>query len=274
MHERRGYRRAVERGVWVLGACLIGGACSAESEPAAESATATDGNTTDIIEPEPSSGGEASTGDEEVPDTRRCIPPADVSGDPRTIDEAVLLLNALPAPVDIPCFLESLERPLKIYASTSTFSAQPAFNAENPRVFILAGDLVMSVVSAGEGVKLLEFGEFIDDFQTIKGEVELPLEGQLAPADPYSRIRFGSGTGCGQCHRNEHEVGTLDGETLFASLAYQPAVHHELPEDEVRAAYEACEGDDTERCRILTALFGHGPVLFTVFPEDLPTFGD
>ncbi len=183
------------------------------------------------------------------------------------------LLNALPPPVTIACFLESLDRPLKIHASTSTFSAQPAFDAENPRVFILSGDLVMSVVPAGEGVKLLEFGEFIDDFQTIKGEVELPLEGQLAPADPYSRIRFGSGTGCGQCHQNEHEVGMVDGEVQFASLAYQPALHHELSEEDVRAAYEACGDSETERCQILTALFGHGPVLFTVFPEDLPTFG-
>ncbi|MBV1857312.1 MAG: hypothetical protein KUG77_02795, partial [Nannocystaceae bacterium] len=240
----------------------------------AQGATEADMSSSSDAEPTTSATDDGSSGGEpKAPDTRRCIPPTDVSASPRTIEEAVVLLNALPAPVDIACFLESLERPLKIVATSSTFSAQPAFGAENPRVFLFAGDLVMSVVPAGEGVRLLEFGEFVDEFQTVKGEVELPLEGELAPSDPYSRILFEAGSGCGLCHRNEHEVGTLDGVTQYASLAYQPALHHALDEEDVREAYEACADTDSERCEILSALFDHGPVLFTVFPEDLPTFG-
>ncbi len=251
---------------------MVGGCSSAGSseEGATESEMASSGD----AEPTTSATEDgSSSGEPDAPDTRRCIPPSDVSASPRTIEEAVTLLNALPAPVDIACFLESLERPLKVVATSSTFSAQPASGAENPRVFLFAGDLVMSVAPAGEGVKLLEFGEFIDDFQTIKGEVELPLEGQLAPSDPYSRVLFEEGTGCGLCHRNEHEVGTVGDVPQYASLAYQPALHHALAEEDVRDAYEACAGEDTERCLILSALFDHGPVLFTTFSEDLPTFG-
>ena len=251
--------------------CSVALACA--SDPT-EAPSDTEGGTTSvIIEPEGSSAAESSSGGEPIPDTRRCIPPEGVDAAPRTIADAVTLLNALPAPVDIPCFLESLDRPLKIHATTSTFSAQPAYDAENPRVFLFAGDLVMSVVPAGEGADLLEFGEFVDDFQTLKGEVQLPLSGTLAPADPFERIRFQNGTGCGLCHHNEHEVGTLDGVSQFASLAFQPALNHDLAEEDVRAARDACEGQDTERCRILRALFDHGVVLFTEFPEDLPSFG-
>jgi len=259
----------------LVGVSLVVGACaSAGSDEEDEGASAAEVSSGGDVEPTGSGSDDgSSSGGPDAPDTRRCIPPTDVSASPRTIDEAVTLLNALPAPVDIACFLESLDRPLKILATSSTFSAQPAFGAENPRIFLFAGELVMSVVPAGEGVKLLEFGEFVDEFQTIKGEVELPLEGELAPSDPYSRVLFEAGTGCGLCHRNEHEVGTLDGVTQYASLAYQPALHHALAEEDVRAAHEACTDTDTERCAILSALFGHGPVLFTVFDENLPTFG-
>ena len=259
----------------LVGAAVLASGCApAESKEQAQGATEADMSSSSDAEPTTSATNDGSSGGEpKAPDTRRCIPPTDVSASPRTIEEAVVLLNALPAPVDIACFLESLERPLKIVATSSTFSAQPAFGAENPRVFLFAGDLVMSVVPAGEGVRLLEFGEFVDEFQTVKGEVELPLEGELAPSDPYSRILFEAGSGCGLCHRNEHEVGTLDGVTQYASLAYQPALHHALDEEDVREAYEACADTDSERCEILSALFDHGPVLFTVFPEDLPTFG-
>ena len=258
----------------LLGCSVLAGGCTPEASNAeAADSTGAEMSSSGDVEPTTSAGDESSSGEPDAPDTRRCIPPPDISASPRTIDEAVTLLNALPAPVDVACFLESLDRPLKIHATASTFSAQPAFGAENPRIFIFAGDLVMSVVSAGEGAKLLEFGEFVDDFQTIKGEVELPIEGQLEPSDPYSRILFEAGTGCGLCHRNEHEVGTLGGVTQYASLAYQPALHHALAEEDVRESYEACAESDSDRCEILSALFDHEPVLFTVFPEDLPTFG-
>lgn len=257
----------------LLVACLGAGACSSEAARSDDEGVA---SSTTAAEPEPGSADAAessSSSGEPEPDTRRCIPPQDAPASPGTVAEAVDLLNALPEPVDIACFLESLERPLKIHATTSSFSAQPAYDADNPRIFIFEGELVMSVVPAGEGTHLLEFGEFVDPFQTIKAELELPLEGLVAPADPYSRVRFEQGIGCGLCHRNEHEVGTIDGEIQFASLAYQPLEFHELDERDVRDAHEACEGEDTRRCRILRALFDHGPVLFTVFPEDLPTFG-
>src|SRR5688500_14114777 len=48
----------------------------------------------------------------------RCSPAEGTSGNPRTIREALDLINGLPHPVDFPCFLESLDRPLSINATS------------------------------------------------------------------------------------------------------------------------------------------------------------
>ena len=42
----------------------------------------------------------------------RCRPPAGVSGYPKTTQAALDLLNALPKPTSVACFVESLDRPL------------------------------------------------------------------------------------------------------------------------------------------------------------------
>ncbi len=71
--------------------------------------------------------------------TPGCRAPAGVSNSPRTIDETVTLINALPKPLSLPCFLESLARPLEISASYGVFSAQPAKGIRSPRIFVISG---------------------------------------------------------------------------------------------------------------------------------------
>jgi hypothetical protein len=204
---------------------------------------------------------------------RRCVAP-DGAGAPQSIPEAIDLLNALPPPVDIACFVQSLQRPLTLHATASTFSAQPSAGPEDPRVFIFSGDLLMSVVSGGDGVRLLEFGQFVDDSHTLKGELELPFDGTIAPSDPFDRVRYMGGTGCGLCHHEEQVVPEIDYATAFSSLALRPDRDHALELDEVLASYERCDWAETpQRCEILTALFGHGEVVHREFPEYLPTIG-
>src|SRR5687768_10615887 len=51
---------------------------------------------------------------------------------PRSIQEMVDVVNALPKPVELPCLLESLPRPLEVYATLSTLSAQQTFDRAYP----------------------------------------------------------------------------------------------------------------------------------------------
>src|SRR5687767_916415 len=104
----------------------------------------------------------------------RCRAPAGFSGSPRTIAEAIALVNALPPPVTLACFLQSLDRPLYAYATYSVISLQPAVGARSPRIFLFdgkSGGLVMSIVPEGMGSHALEFGQFVDETRTIKGEI-------------------------------------------------------------------------------------------------------
>src|SRR5690348_2790353 len=56
------------------------------------------------------SGSPASVPNPQPSSAPRCQAPPGVSAKPHSTDEAVQLLNALPKPTTVPCFLESLER--------------------------------------------------------------------------------------------------------------------------------------------------------------------
>jgi len=84
-----------------------------------------------------------------TPRTRsaECIAPSAVSNPPRTVDEAITLINALPKPLTLPCFLQALARPLAMTATDSVFSLQPADGLRSPRIFLFTPGMVMSVVA-------------------------------------------------------------------------------------------------------------------------------
>ena len=50
-------------------------------------------------------------------------------------------------------------------------------------------------------------------------------------------------------------------------------MNHRTAPLEVRERF-AVAAAEPERCAILTAVFGHGEVIETEFPEHLPTFGN
>lgn len=170
-------------------------ACGASPEPAANGSAASAGEAVDAgSAPVVNPLGRA-----------RCRAPAGVSGSPTTTEEAIALLNALPKPTGVACFLESLDRPLYAYATSSVFSAQPALSAESPRVFLKLGSLWLSVVIDGDSSYLIEFGQRLVDapLQSIKGELQLPLERAVSAHDPYERVLYGKGSVCGLCHYDE-----------------------------------------------------------------------
>lgn len=222
-----------------------------------------------------SGGGSGSVGVQDPPGRARCTAPAGTTSSPQTIEEAVALLNALPKPTSVACFVESLARPLKIYASDSIFSAQPAFSTRSPRVFIKTGTLWSSVVMDGEASELIEFGYLIPGtMRSVKGEVHLPLEAPLAPTTPYQRVLFGeSGTACGLCHTSEEPVAVPGVGMAYSSTAFKPRDDTHVRISNLRLEAATCNWQrEPTRCELYSAIFGGGEVVEELFPEPMLTF--
>jgi hypothetical protein len=182
-------------------------------------------------------------------------------------------LNQLPRPVTLPCFLNSLSGRLSLNATDSPFSLQAADGPDNPRIFLMHPDLIMSVTLAEEGRELLEFGELQEDGLTLKGELAFPIEGPLGPSAPYRRIRFdGHLSGCASCHALEREAGEVDGVMRYASQPLRTAEHALLALDEVAALQARCDRtSDAGRCDLLDALFADGDWEEVGFPGHFMT---
>jgi hypothetical protein len=181
-------------------------------------------------------------------------------GSPSTIEEVVALVNALPKPTSLACVLESLDRPLAMYLSTSIASAHPASSGtHNPRIFLFRGDLTMSVVLAGEGREKLELSYAIGQRQSIKAELEFPVDEVLEPSAPYDQVAVGGGTICGVCHGAELLVPSIDFAQAWSSDVFQDDPDETLSRSFLRQLALDCDpAVEPERCEMLDAIFGHG----------------
>jgi hypothetical protein len=204
-------------------------------------------------------------------DLRTCVPAAGTTGSPATIPDALALLNGLPKPTTLPCFVESLDRPLAMYATQGVISAQPAQGRRSPRIFLFSGALILSVVPAGPGARLLEFGHLGDDKRSLKGEVEFPIQTVLSPEAPFSHILYDQGrTTCSFCHADEKSAITVGSAQGYTSVALRPDRSERVGVDEVRVAQQTCDAAlEPDRCALFDALFSHGEVKQHEFPSDL-----
>lgn len=199
-----------------------------------------------------------------------CATPRGVSGRPATIEDVVALVNSLPKPVTVRCFLESLERPLNVALTNSQMSGQPAAGNRSPRIFILNEKLYMSVVPEGRGRDYLELSYQTSTTTSIKAEIEFPVMQPIAKSRPYSNVRFGSGTNCSSCHRAEKQVGTLEDVPLFESWAYQPDKETLVDLQQLKNELKVCNFDkEPERCGIIRALLSNGEVRTQAFPKSM-----
>ena len=253
-------------GAFVLLHALLLNACS--------EAPAHDGGSAGAANLMPASGGSAPVSPGERPRNPACTAPNGISNAPATIAEALTLINALPKPLTLPCFLQSLARPLAINATNSLFSLQPAQGLRSPRIFVFARSMVMSVVPAGDSANFLEFGESRADFRSLKAELGFPVSAALPPSAPFADLLFNEQLSkCAVCHANESAEATTTGVRLYVSGAIRP-----LPADKVAAANLAQErvicdpSAEPERCAMLDALFGWGPVIDADFDPEMPTF--
>jgi len=208
--------------------------------------------------------------------SERCAPEGEVTTRPRSIAEAVALVNALPRPATIECFVESLDRPLYVEATSSIISAQPAAGRRSPRVFLFAEPLVMSITMDGDGRDLLEFGEFVDERQTIKAEIAFPVVAEVEATAPFDRVLFddeGPDTSCALCHRDERASGDIPG--AFVSDALRPADDTLVDLLDLQREADRCDpGREPARCAQLDAFTGHGELVHRAFPPELPTIFD
>lgn len=192
---------------------------------------------------------------------------------PRTIDEVVARIEALPHPVSIPCVLASLPRPLTLVATNSVFSVQPAKGDDNPRLFILEDGLVLSVVPTGDGSELLELSEFVSPTQTLKAEIEFPVDGPISAELPYEHEFYEGLTSCGVCHRDEYESPDRPG--AYVSVALRPAPDTLVPVSSLGPLLDGCDWEqEPARCELLSGLLDFGPVEQGAFADELPTIFD
>ena len=210
--------------------------------------------------------GDASGGPLEWDVPRKCPPPSGTEA-PQSVEAVVALVNALPKPTTLSCYLQALPRPLELYATTSAFSAQPAAGQGDPRIFAFSGPLVQSVVPSGDGAELLELSLLTSETRSVKAEIEFPVEAELAPADPYDQVRSGTGTACGVCHLDEFPSALVTITTAYESAALQPAPELEVSLSLARQYARDCDAAETpDRCGVLTGLFAHGDTAPGAFP--------
>jgi hypothetical protein len=220
----------------------------------------------------PTDGGDAATGNAARRELERCRARVATSDDLASIAAVVRHINALPAPVTVPCFVASLPRPFSVVATASVTSAQPAFGARSPRLFLLFSRLTLSVVAEGHGSTLVEFGEWTSPQRSVKAEVQLPWTTPIAPSDPFTRVRYERGSSCGFCHRDESP--SASGEGAFDSMALRPVSEALVSMETVRAIpAAACESaaDTSEKCLFWHALFDYGDVQQGAFDPAIET---
>ena len=171
------------------------------------------------------------------------------------------LINALPSPVTLPCFLQALARPLKMHASVSLISAQPSAGARSPRIFLFFDGMRMSIVPAGAGAPLLELGEIREESRSLKAEILFPVTTPLDAATPYQRILFTpTVTRCGFCHPVETPDPDITFATAFTSVALRPLDSYAVTIDSLANELAICDPSaEPDRCAMLQALFDQGP---------------
>lgn len=193
----------------------------------------------------------------------RCLPAPGTTGSPQSIAELMELLDGLPKPTSVACLLESLDRPLELYLTSSTFSAQPAPTERSPRTFVVLGPLLLSVVAEGDASTLVEVGYQTAPARSIKAEIPFPLHAAPTPAQLLDQVRIGRVTMCGGCHTNERQVPDpfFDGDGAFESDVIPPLFVLEVGVEQLRSEAEGCDAEqEPGRCGLLSALFDHGEV--------------
>jgi hypothetical protein len=199
----------------------------------------------------------------------------DEPASPPTVLDVIDRVNQQPRPLTLPCFIESLARPLELNATESLISAQPAVGRRSPRLFIFVDPLIMSISFDGVGRHLLELGEVQPGgTRALKAEIAFPVTEELSRAAPFERVLFRENlTSCGACHQDEELATDVTFTRAFVSRALRPLPRERVALDALALEVSACDpAREPERCALLDAVFGGGPVVEREFPATMSTF--
>lgn len=271
---RVGNRR---RSAWARGvACLLGLACGNGDDAASPLFEEEQTPAEPVVTPLPPEDEEEMVAMPAAPETpapppvaevepeRGCRPARGVSGAPKTISEAIILINTLPKPVTLECFVEALDRPLTLYMTSSGDSLQPSPGERSPRTFIINENLVMSIVFDGRARDTLEFGYRAELSRSIKAELLFPITREVSEETLFDRVLVTEGTTqCGACHVSEsHEEFPGFPAGVYASDVIVPFDMDEVTLDTMMAETAGCDAAaEPFRCGLLSALFDNGEVV-------------
>jgi hypothetical protein len=206
--------------------------------------------------------------EEPAVDPNVCRAPDGVSGAPQNLPEVVALLNSLPRPTTLPCFLQALERPLQVYLTESDQSLQPSPGPRSPRTFIVNQPLVMSIVFEGSARATLEIGYRTADTRSIKTELTFPLRKEVTFANLFDEVKDpqvtnGQATRCSACHTSETQIFNDEIQAeAFESDIYPPFEVYEVDVESLRSESASCDAaEEPERCAMLSAVFDYGDVV-------------
>jgi hypothetical protein len=192
-----------------------------------------------------------------------CTRPKSVSRNPQTFQDVVQILNALPKPISVPCFLDTLESPYSASATSNRFSGQPAANDQSPRIFLYLNEsLTLSVVPSGESSAMIEMSYRTNTEESIKGEIAFPVTSQLAEDAPYTHIldRSGEQTLCYTCHFPEKAAPKGFPATAFVSRWIGPSTDTDVSLKVLQKLNTLCETQKGDHCAIIQAIFRKGPI--------------
>lgn len=210
--------------------------------------------------------------DERTP-RETCILSEEYLPDRFTIQSVTHILNELPKPVTIPCLLDVLPKPMRINATSSELSVQPAVGTANPRVFISLNSLIITFALDGKGSEALEFSEYVGGNLSVKGEIGFPVTEELADDAAFARIRqvSGNGTTCAGCHFEEERADDRFPEAAYVSLALRPFDRQDVSIEQLQSQVDQCGDVVTKRCELLRSMFGETTAEPYSFPQSFPT---
>lgn len=187
---------------------------------------------------------------------------------PTTIAGAIDLINSMSKPLTLDCFVANLQKPLGVFAVDNAFSAQPSAGPKSPRILIMAYPLVMTVVPAGQGRFLLELSEIVDATQSVKAEIQFPIDRALVSEDAFAHLVTSAGqTDCRFCHQNEMPAGGAFPLDARKSNILRPDSFSRVPSSTLLSEANRCNSSiEPYRCAMLRAVFVTGQGRDVPFP--------
>lgn len=198
----------------------------------------------------------------------------------KDIQSVVDWINAMEKPLTLPCFVESLPRPLKIHVAISDFSAQPSPGRRSPRVFLFFNELILTVAVDQDFDEqehpLLEMSYLVDNnnLLTTKGEIKFPITTYLPDSAPYTGFMFNDTlTSCAVCHAQETVYGSVEGVPIYQSAMLKPTFS--IPVTELVSQHSNCDiAAEPHRCAMLKSIVVPGDLIPKNFPANAATIFD